>query len=154
MSSDSMAHNSSKEGKLNFIADHMPPTSIGKRMTESFQYRFYPHCGKCSSRQGGILGSASSRLGEAMPKDLKALALQQAGGGKKHAHFHGLRFRMNHLSGGVIAANEIIGARENTNLSKRKWADRGRVQWVKGVPLPLPVRLVGSVAVLLRACFG
>lgn len=29
------------------------------------------------------------------------------------------------------------GVRTITNLSKRSWVDRNRVQWVRGVPLPV-----------------
>eukprot|EP00752_Nemacystus_decipiens_P012225 g10838.t1 len=39
---------------------------------------------------------------------------------------------------GVRLVPKANGVRAITNLSKRVWVDRGRVQWVKGVPLPAP----------------
>ncbi|CAM9688727.1 unnamed protein product, partial [Ectocarpus sp. 13 AM-2016] len=39
---------------------------------------------------------------------------------------------------GVRLVPKPNGVRAIANLSKRTWADRSRVQWVKGVPLPSP----------------
>lgn len=41
---------------------------------------------------------------------------------------------------GVRLVPKVNGVRPITNLSKRAWADRDGVQWVKGIPLPVSMR--------------
>ncbi|CAM9894582.1 unnamed protein product [Ectocarpus sp. 4 AP-2014] len=64
-------------------------------------------------------------------------------GGQSGLGVKGGRGRLNHHwcafpVSGVRLVPKPNGVRAIANLSKRTWADRSRVQWVKGVPLPLP----------------
>ncbi|KAL7558779.1 hypothetical protein ACA910_011876 [Epithemia clementina (nom. ined.)] len=113
----------------NFVGDHMPPKSVAAQLNERFhrkylgfpkvQYRFYPQCVKCSGQQGGLLAAATDKLRN-QSKLLRnswsyrfgfrrPLSLASAGGGV-HSHFHGLRPRVNHLTGGVIGGLAVTGA--------------------------------------------
>jgi hypothetical protein len=101
------------------------------------QFRFYPQCVHCSNTQGSILGKASSRLmGGALPSFMRAASLQNSGGGKL-AHFHGSRFRINHLTGGVLAGATVWGATDrqiaNGNPKRFKTVQRRvekAVKWI------------------------
>eukprot|EP00924_Labyrinthula_sp_SR-Ha-C_P010876 snap_masked-scaffold_47-processed-gene-0.4-mRNA-1 protein AED:1.00 eAED:1.00 QI:0/-1/0/0/-1/1/1/0/257 len=62
-----------------FIADHQPPKKIGG---ENGKYKFYAHCNKCSSLQGGLISSLSK-------KKISS----------KFLIYHGKRFRVYKLSG-------------------------------------------------------
>ena len=106
---------------MKFHADHMPPNAVVKEMNEKWfrkatgqiiKQRFYPQCTKCSSKQGGILASASQELKHNMSASKRGSQLIKAGGGKQ-AHYHGLRFRTSHLAGALVAGTTIYGASEN-----------------------------------------
>jgi hypothetical protein len=104
-----------------FVGDHMPPKSVAEQMNRNWlrrlkvlpkvQFRFYPQCVTCSNAQGSILSKAThqmkSQLG--LSRMFKAAKLHGAGGGTM-AHFHGWRFRINHLTGSGIAMVTVIGA--------------------------------------------
>jgi hypothetical protein len=96
--------------KVKFVGDHMPPKSVAEQINARWynrllghqvEFRFYPQCTRCSSRQGSILSAA---VQQATKQNLAT-----AGGGKM-AHFHGLRPRINHLTGGVVAGLTVVGA--------------------------------------------
>jgi len=96
--------------KAKFVGDHMPPKSVAlqanarwynRLLNRQVNFRFYPQCIKCSSKQGSILSAA-------VQQQIKR-NLSQAGGGA-NAHFHGLRPRLHHLTGGVIAGITVVGA--------------------------------------------
>lgn len=113
-------------GNHKFVGDHMPPKSVANQMNNMLlrrwgllpkvKYRFYPQCANCSNAQGSILSKASSGLSNSrLPSFVKAANLVQAGSGRT-AHFHGLRFRLNHATGGVLAAATIVNA-SNSDIS-------------------------------------
>ena len=98
-----------------FVGDHMPPKSVAEQKNQTWwrrvglipkvQFRFYPQCKNCSNTQGTILAKASSKIANSktyLPSFVRAGNLQNAGAGQQ-AHFHGLRPRVNWLTGGVIA---------------------------------------------------
>ena len=110
--------------KVSFHADHMPPNAVVKQMNENWfrkktgmfvKQRFYPQCTNCSGIQGGILASASNELKKFKSTNsfaklsAKKPNLWRSGGGKL-AHFHGLRFRISHLTGAVIAGLTVYDA--------------------------------------------
>lgn len=110
----------SRVGKNKFVGDHMPPKSVAEQMNKSWlrrlkllprvQFRFYPQCVNCSNTQGSILSKASNNAKNSLlPSWVKAANLERAGGGRA-AHFHGLRFRVNHLAGGMLAGTTVVGA--------------------------------------------
>jgi hypothetical protein len=96
-----------------FVGDHMPPKSVAKQMDKTWlrrigllpkvRFRFYPQCVTCSSVQGSVLSKAGSNL---------VTSMEGAGGGRT-AYFHGLRPRINHLTGGVLAGTVVVGATNN-----------------------------------------
>mmetsp|Transcript_10276 Transcript_10276/g.14367 ORF Transcript_10276/g.14367 Transcript_10276/m.14367 type:complete len:168 (+) Transcript_10276:834-1337(+) len=110
-----------------FHGDHMPPQAVTKQMNNRWfrqiigrkvKQRFYPQCVPCSNKQGSILGKATNDLRkiEAERRGIKKVLLGGVGlpnladaGGGKMAHYHGWRFRMSHLAGGVIAATTVGG---------------------------------------------
>lgn len=107
LSSFSLSHSNKN---TQFIGDHMPPQSVAKQMNAKWfrrwfgstvMQRFYPHCNKCSNRQGSILSVAVNKA--------KGPSLWRAGGGK-NAYFHGFVPRIGHLAGGVIAAATVVGS--------------------------------------------
>ena len=101
-----------------FAGDHMPPKSVAKHMNEMWvrkvgllpkvNFRFYPQCVSCSSAQGSLLSKAGSNLPGLSTSKLRASTMFEAGGGQT-AHFHGFRSRINHLTGGVLAATLVAG---------------------------------------------
>lgn len=93
----------------NFVGDHMPPKSVAAQMNKVWwrrlllcssrpvQYRFYPQCVSCSSKQGSLLSAATSR-------NVRNLA---GVGGGQQSYFHGWQPRLYHGTGmalGVAAA--------------------------------------------------
>ena len=118
-------------GNFRFVGDHMPPKSVAKQMNKSWlrrvgllpqvKYRFYPQCVNCSNIQGNVLGKASSELSGKwfLPASVKAENLLQAGSGRA-AHFHGLRFRLNHLTGGVLAGATVVKATKSDVSERNK----------------------------------
>lgn len=97
------------------IADHQPPRAVAVQMNRMFwrrlfgikvDFRFYPHCTDCSLKQGAILSSARGTFQRWKPGNLAG-----AGGGRR-AYYHGATFRINHLTGGVVAAATVVGASE------------------------------------------
>lgn len=108
-----------------FVGDHMPPKSVAEQMNKTLlrrlgvlpkvKFRFYPQCVYCSNVQGTILSKATHQLkamkmnGGRLSNMVKATTLKEAGGGAM-AHFHGWRFRINHLTGGVLAGTTVMGA--------------------------------------------
>eukprot|EP00539_Tryblionella_compressa_P001885 CAMPEP_0178741042 /NCGR_PEP_ID=MMETSP0744-20121128/4914_1 /TAXON_ID=913974 /ORGANISM="Nitzschia punctata, Strain CCMP561" /LENGTH=252 /DNA_ID=CAMNT_0020393859 /DNA_START=42 /DNA_END=800 /DNA_ORIENTATION=+ len=120
--------NAPADKSFRFVGDHMPPKSVAEQMNASWlrrlgilpkvQFRFYPQCTSCSSTQGSILSKATKKLniktatvngGRRLSRGAKAIALKDAGGGST-AYFHGSRFRVNHLTGGMLAAGTTVGA--------------------------------------------
>jgi hypothetical protein len=110
-----------------FVGDHMPPKSVAEEMNRTWirrsglwrkvQYRFFPQCANCSNTQGSILSKAGQINAKGlMPSFVRAANLKQAGGGRM-AYFHGLRFRTNHLAGGVLAWATVVGA-TNKEIAK------------------------------------
>jgi hypothetical protein len=120
-----MPNKSIANKSFRFVGDHMPPKSVAEQMNKSLwrrlgispkvQFRFYPQCVSCSNSQGSILSKAtyqlkSTKIGSGPFSSMfKASTLHGAGGGST-AHFHGWRFRINHLAGSVIAASIVVGA--------------------------------------------
>jgi hypothetical protein len=114
-----------RTGSFKFVGDHMPPKSVAEKMNQTWmrqwgllkevQFRFYPQCVNCSQIQGSILSKVSKGLQSSTQKSVflpsvwQASKLRGAGGGRM-AHYHGSRFRINHLTGGVLAAATIVGA--------------------------------------------
>lgn len=108
-----------------FVGDHMPPKSVAEQINNTWlrrlgvlpkvQFRFYPQCVHCSNTQGSILSKATNQLkaksltSGRLSSMFKATALKEAGGGVI-AHFHGCRFRVNHLTGGFLAGTTVFGA--------------------------------------------
>ncbi len=87
-----------------FHGDHQPPKYLAAKMNQRWfrrilgltvQFRFYPQCTVCSNTQGSIL-SVASKMGTF---DRSA-----------SAYFHGMRFRINHLTGGAVAALTVVDA--------------------------------------------
>lgn len=123
-----------------FVGDHMPPKSVAEQMNRNWlrrlrvlpkvQFRFYPQCVTCSNTQGSILSKATHQLKSrrGFSGIFKGAALYESGGGAM-AHFHGWRFRVNHLAGSVVAAATVVGA-SNREISlgnpKRlqQWQDK------------------------------
>jgi hypothetical protein len=107
-----------------FVGDHMPPKSVAEQMNKTWlrrlgilpkvQFRFYPQCVHCSNTQGSILSKATQQLKAIdlqkgrLSSMVKAATLKEAGGGAM-AHFHGWRFRINHMTGGVLAGTTVMG---------------------------------------------
>lgn len=133
-----------------FVGDHMPPKSVAERMNQMWirrwglwrkvQFRFFPQCSNCSNVQGSILGKATSQInakGLIMTPVQQAITLKNSGGGKL-AHFHGLRFRLNHLAGGVLAGATVVGATDreiaNGNPKRFQKMQQRIVEAVKRVP--------------------
>ena len=80
----------------------MPPVAVAKRWNEGrlrrmlgwkVAQKFYPQCRDCSNRQGGLLAKAIN----AGRRDLHAV------GGGRESYFHGRRWRIGHLTGGLVA---------------------------------------------------
>jgi hypothetical protein len=119
-----------------FVADHMPPKSVAELMNQSWvrrvgilrkvKFRFFPQCTNCSNTQGYVLGKASSQVWK-LPSYLRAGKLRQSGGGRL-SHFHGLRFRVNHITGAVVAGATVVGAtdREITKGNPKRFASMER----------------------------
>ena len=104
----------------NFVGDHMPPKAVAEQLNKRWyrrwfgrpvQFRFYPQCVSCSNKQGGILSKATaelrSRRSSYFPFKRRGIpSLGQAGGGR-NAYIHSGQFRVNHLTGGVVASVAI-----------------------------------------------
>ncbi|KAG7341158.1 hypothetical protein IV203_023109 [Nitzschia inconspicua] len=122
-----------------FVGDHMPPKSVAEQMNRNWlrklkilpkvQFRFYPQCVTCSNTQGSILSKATHQLKSQVgfAKIFKGVTLHGSGGGTM-AHFHGWRFRINHLTGSAIAAATVVQASDR-DIAKgnpkrlRKWQE-------------------------------
>jgi hypothetical protein len=104
------------------IADHQPPKSVvqQKLQSSSFasflfrrnaepKYRFFPQCVDCSQIQGSILSAATRQ--SASGSIFRPISLAGAGGGRM-AHCHGLKFRWNHLTGGIISGTALFQAND------------------------------------------
>lgn len=131
------------------------------------QFRFYPQCVTCSNTQGSILSkathqiktqnssssskgllssllSSSSARNKLTRRDQVSL-LKEAGGGSTTAYFHGLRFRINHLTGGVVAGTAVVGASSSNrhDISRgnpqrleacQQWLERTVQRYIKKLP--------------------
>lgn len=115
-------HNS---GSVKFVADHMPPKVVMEQLNRKWyrqllgrrvSFRFYPQCVQCSSKQGSILSKATIQASFLV----RRTSLSKAGGGAR-AYFHGLRPRVNHLAGGVVAATAVVGVGEADILDGNRW---------------------------------
>lgn len=134
---------------VKFVGDHMPPKSVAqqinliwyrKLLNIPVQFRFYPQCVKCSSKQGSILSKATQELRnhQFLSKSSSFLNkrgstipdLSQAGGGT-NAHNHGFRPRMNHLTGGILAGIAVIGTPSNDNSNGQYHYDQLQKQYQK-----------------------
>ena len=123
---------------VNFIADHMPPQAVTKQMNEKWyrkwfgivvKQRFFPQCIHCSGVQGGLLGRASSKgleKGQFILRRKRMPNLKHVGGGK-NAYFHGLTFRKEFLTGGVLAYATVSDAKEQDILGNGG-GNRGRFE--------------------------
>lgn len=140
------------KGNFKFVADHMPPKSVAEQMNATWirkyllgkvPFRFYPQCVDCSNAQGSILSKAQQSTSRLLPSFQRAAKLSQAGGGTT-AHYHGLRPRINHLTGGVLAGITVVGAtdRQIQTGNRGRFQDwQGRVQgWIRDVEKKLPHR--------------
>jgi hypothetical protein len=85
------------------IGDHNPPKSIGNLMKNP-SYKFLPHCGTCSGRQGGIMGAAVERMDDGWRNWRKIWFLKAAGGGS-NSYNHAFQLRLNHFTGGIISTS-------------------------------------------------
>jgi hypothetical protein len=110
------------KNSFRFVGDHMPPKSVAAQLNNTWwrrvglwrkvKYRFYPQCANCSNTQGAILSKASINLADHLPAFVRASKLQNAGAGQM-AHFHGLRPRLNHLAGGLVAGATVVKASDH-----------------------------------------
>jgi hypothetical protein len=114
------------------IADHQPPKAVAKQMDSILwrrlfgvktKFRFYPQCTCCSQKQGSILSTATRQASSWWNRT----QLSGSGGGRL-ANYHGFKFRLNHLAGGVVAATTVVGATDtdiaNGNFRRfAKWQD-------------------------------
>jgi hypothetical protein len=100
------------------IADHQPPKSVVRQQMQSSsilsflfrreaeaKFRFFPQCIDCSQIQGSILSAATRQ--SSSESILRPISLAGAGGGRV-AHNHGLTFRWNHLTGGIISGTALL----------------------------------------------
>lgn len=109
-----------------FVGDHMPPRAVARQYNRQWwrklfgkpvQYRFYPQCTSCSSRQGSLLGQAVADLQKERSRFWKRIPdLSHAGGGR-HAHCHGFRPRLHHLTGGVIG---VVACMDKTEQNEKE----------------------------------
>jgi hypothetical protein len=86
------------------IGDHNPPKSIGQLMNNP-TYHFHPHCGSCSSRQGGINGAAVNGIMDKNWANWRKTWYLKAAGGGSNAYNHAFQPRVNHLAGGICASS-------------------------------------------------
>lgn len=107
-------------GLVKFHADHMPPNVITDRLNGIWYrkalkwkvaQRFYPQCVGCSNFQGGFLSQQGNRR----------LFFQ-----RQPSYFHGLQFRLNHLTGSVFTAL-LAGKLEVNALDRLK--KKSRANW-------------------------
>jgi hypothetical protein len=129
-----MAHS---RAAVKFVGDHMPPKAVANQQNARWirrllgnpvQFRFFPQCVPCSSKQGTILGKATSDLRAAIasPASLftrrssKLPNLARAGGGVQ-AYNHGLRPRLHHLAGGVVGGVAVLGANEADLMDENRY---------------------------------
>ena len=75
-------HTCGTRSPTSFIADHQPPSKFAADAPKE-RVKFLPHCGKCSSKQGGMARSAAR--------------LQWSGGGRAFLRTHGTALRAYHL---------------------------------------------------------
>lgn len=109
-----------------FVSDHMPPKAVAEQINNRWynrllqtklKYRFYPQCITCSTKQGQILSKATQELKKHHFTNRMVPNLSQAGGGT-NAHMHGLRFRINHLTGGILASMSLVGISDTSYDNK------------------------------------
>lgn len=90
----------------------MPPKSVAQQLEKSIwyrifrrkvDYRFFPQCIQCSSKQGSLLAKATADL-QARTGRSAARRLAAVGGSPAASYNHGWQPRLNHLAGGVLAA--------------------------------------------------
>jgi hypothetical protein len=133
------------KGHFKFVGDHMPPKSVAEQMNATWirkyllgkvPFRFYPQCVDCSNAQGSILSKAQQSTSRLLPSFRRAAELSGSGGGRT-AHYHGLRPRINHLTGGVLAGATVLGAtdREIQTGNRDRFQDvQRRVEgWIRDV---------------------
>lgn len=99
-----------------FVGDHMPPKSVAEQMNRTWyrrylvgpvKFRFFPQCVSCSQKQGSILSKATQEL-RSFRGGIRVPQLHNAGGGR-NAYFHGFKFRINHLTGGLLGGLAVVG---------------------------------------------
>jgi hypothetical protein len=120
-----------RSASFRFVGDHMPPKSVAEQMNKSWlrrfgllpkvQFRFYPQCVHCSNTQGSILSQATQQWKQQQQHNQQrfkrllfgrsAEALKESGGGRM-AYFHGWKVRVNHWTGGLIAAAIVVGGKD------------------------------------------
>jgi hypothetical protein len=88
------------------VAEQLNQRLWRRLLRKKVPYRFYPQCVNCSNIQGGILSKAWNELRKS------PINLAGAGGGQQ-AHFHGLRPRINHLAGGIVAATTVLDSSDS-----------------------------------------
>lgn len=117
---------------VRFVGDHMPPKSVAEQLNSRWyrkmfgrkvQYRFYPQCITCSSKQGSILSKATDELRRRTIPGSRIPDLSQAGGGS-NAYFHGLRIRINHFTGGIVSAVAVVGTSTGSSSNDNKYVQR------------------------------
>jgi len=114
--------NGGNGGDFRFVGDHMPPKSVAERMNKQLHrrllgwkvpFRFFPQCRDCSSIQGSILSKATGDLvrREANAKGgfVKRLLPKQLDLADAPTYNHGWKPRINHWTGGVVAAVAVVG---------------------------------------------
>ena len=98
----------------------MPPNEIAiqenktlyrRLLRRPIQQRFYPQCQPCSNRQGGLIGQGKKNFNKVRRASLRAQMLKKSGGGL-NAHMHGLRPRIQSMTGGLISMATIYKAKD------------------------------------------
>lgn len=88
--------------------------------------------------QGSILSAATRQVSHWWnPTNLAG------SGGGRAAHFHGLKFRLNHLAGAVVAATTVIGATEKDIATGNRRRYEKLQRMVVDVATP-PTRTISS----------
>jgi hypothetical protein len=128
-----------------FHGDHIPPVSVARQLNDRWyrrwfglkvSQRFYPQCRNCSNKQGGLL----SRAVNAGSRNLRAV------GGGVESHFHGIRPRIGHMTGGVVAVLSISGGdgdRDDLVVSSRKRVRRWQ-DWIEDAGMKARERMLNS----------
>ena len=113
--------------EVQFVGDHMPPKSVAQRLENSFwyrlfrktvNYRFYPQCMRCSSKQGSLLSKAAAglRIGRRA-----ALRLAAVGGSRAASYNHGWQPRFNHLTGALLGAIATVSVHPADLEDENRW---------------------------------